>query len=523
MDAWLIAELQRRGQIANEFGLIERAADYAFACLLEQFPEANSLSVWVGKGNNAADAYLLALRAHRLGLRIQLVSLHAAQSLQGGARYAHEQCVTAGLQVETFGSTTRITGAVIVDGLLGTGTRGMPREPFAQAIIQINSSHKPVLSIDVPSGLDASSGASGEHTIVAHTTTAFITRKRGLYTGRGQRMVGRLYFSQLDIGDDLLREAAEATAHLQDDNAEQTFSVSQCQFVPEQLPTVALDTYKHRQGHVLLIGGERGMPGAVAMAAEAALRVGAGLVSVYTRSEHGPILVGRCPELMVMSDGPINEPLDTKLTSATLVVLGPGLGRGAWGRNLYDRVEALSSAHNIPVILDADGLHFLAENQSWQGGPLVITPHAGEAAKLLRQTSAEIESNRFAAAAALNRRYHCMGVLKGPGSILFSSSQQAVCMHGNPGMATAGMGDVLSGTIGGLFAQAAEELWQQTKPESGRDEALFIALCNAVSAHSAAADRAAADVGQRSLLATDVIKCLPLLVSGDTHKTNTLV
>jgi hydroxyethylthiazole kinase-like uncharacterized protein yjeF len=280
------------------------------------------------------------------------------------------------------------------------------------------------------------------------------------------------------------------------------------------LPELDANTYKHRQGHVLVAGGDNNMPGAVAIAAEAALRVGAGMVTVLTRSQHAAPIIARTPEVMVSAYSASGRDIQTKpleaqagapsaselFRRADVVVLGPGLGRSAWSQSLY----SLAEQSNKTTVLDADGLYWLAESGSWQGGPLIITPHIAEAARLLGCSGDEVQQDRLAACRQLQQRYNCQGVLKGAGSIVFGAETVMICAHGNPGMATAGMGDVLSGVLGGLLAGALETPLN-----------ISPRLSSAVALHSAAADQAAMETGQRSLLATDVINKLPMLLRGE--------
>jgi NAD(P)H-hydrate epimerase len=242
---------------------------------------------------------------------------------------------------------------------------------------------------------------------------------------------------------------------------------------------------------VLVVGGDRGMGGAVAMAAEAALRVGAGLVSVATRSEHVAALIARRPEVMVKGVDAADE-IDALLGRATVVALGPGLGRDAWGHALFDRVMAVDK----PCVVDADGLHRLAANPpAKRSAALVVTPHVAEAAALLQRSVGDVQRDRFETAAALVERYAgaapFAAVLKGAGSIVASPAKPlGVCLHGNPGMASAGMGDVLAGVVAGVIAQGVDA-----------SDATRAGVC----LHSYAADRAAARDGQRGLLATDLL------------------
>jgi NAD(P)H-hydrate epimerase len=266
------------------------------------------------------------------------------------------------------------------------------------------------------------------------------------------------------------------------------------------LPGLEVNTYKHRQGHVVIAGGDDNMPGAVIMAAEAALRVGAGMVTVLTRAQHTSALVSRTPEVMVLGFSESDDDVQVKelLSKASCVVLGPGLGRSPWSKSLFDQVQASGR----PALVDADGLYWLAAEGAWHGGALTITPHVAEASRLLGLEADAVQADRLAAARQLAQQYACQGVLKGAGSVVFTENDArlAICGHGNPGMASAGMGDVLSGVLGGMLGY------------TGGPFSPLQALNAGVALHSAAADHAALELGERSLQATDVIAALPDLL-----------
>lgn len=461
--------------------LMQRAADAAFDCLLRHFPGAGSLTVLCGKGNNAGDAYLVARRAYEYGLRVQLLAVVDPDELSGDAALAHRVAMDAGLDMAS--AAEEFVGDVIVDGLLGTGIRGAPRSPYEQAIERANASGKPVLAIDVPSGVNADTGAVAGAAIRAAVTISFITRKIGIYTGAAVSLVGEREFADLGVADNVYDQPG----------------VPLLRWRHDLLPALPVTTYKHRQGHLVIAGGDLNMPGAVAMAAEAALRAGAGMVTVVTHGAHTNAIVARIPEVMVVDAQ--SELAKGAIERADLLVLGPGLGRTAWGEALFETVEQAGKL----TVVDADGLFQLAQRGRWQGGDLVITPHAAEAARLLNCPVAELQADRLASASALAQGFDCIGVLKGAGSVMFDRSGAAICGHGNPGMATAGMGDVLSGVLGGLLAELAGQ--------GALDQALCYArLQAAVILHSAAADLAAQRVGERSLLATDVTRALPELL-----------
>ncbi len=244
--------------------------------------------------------------------------------------------------------------------------------------------------------------------------------------------------------------------------------------------------HKGHFGHVLVVGGDHGFGGAARLAGEAAARTGAGLVSVATRKRHVAALLAARPELMVHAAKP--KVIESLLERAGVLVLGPGLGTGKWGRRLFEKAMAASR----PLVLDADGLNLLAGLSGVRRADWMLTPHPGEAARLLGSCVAEVQADRFAAVEALQRRYGGVIVLKGPGTLVLGAGRRppAICSDGNPGMASGGMGDVLSGVIAAFMAQG----WPL-------DEAAELGVC----LHAAAADRAAGVEGERGLLGTDLM------------------
>ncbi|MCR9261813.1 MAG: NAD(P)H-hydrate dehydratase [Pseudomonadaceae bacterium] len=477
VDADAMAQLNVPG-----YTLMQRAAQAALALVMHQYPGVGAISVVCGKGNNAGDAYLVASGAHQLGIKVQLLAAAPPSSLDGDAATAYAEATAHGLSVEDHFQS--FSGGVIVDGLLGTGLRGEPKSDYAQWIERINAAGKPIVSLDVPSGIETDTGRAPGAVVNAAHTLSFITPKIGLHTGAGLAAAGQRHLDDLGVPQQCFPASA----------------VTSLQWRREMLPELKVNTYKHRQGHIVIAGGDDNMPGAVIMAAEAALRAGAGMVTVLTRPDHTTALVSRTPEVMVLGyvEADENDRVNQLLDNASVVVLGPGLGRSQWSESLYNRVVAAAR----PVLLDADGLYWLANQGSWTGGALTITPHVAEAARLLKVGSDEVQADRLTAARQLAQKYACQGVLKGAGSVVFAQHMQelAICSHGNPGMASAGMGDVLSGVLGGML---------------GYTEGPFTpnrALHAGVALHSAAADHAALERGQRSLQATDVIAALPALL-----------
>lgn len=259
------------------------------------------------------------------------------------------------------------------------------------------------------------------------------------------------------------------------------------------LPPRQRDAHKGNFGHVLVVGGDYGMPGAARMAGESALRSGAGLVSVATRHEHINAIIANRPELMCHGIKKASE-LESLFQRATTLILGPGLGRSPWSKELF----ACVVQSELPTVIDADGLFWLSQfelsHENW-----VLTPHPGEAARLLQTTNHAIQENRLGALGMLQQQYGGVIVLKGAGTLILGKSHQPhICPSGNPGMATGGMGDILSGIIAALIAQG-------------------IPLENAaqigVSIHAEAGDQIAATQGERGLLATDLLPYIRNLVN----------
>jgi NAD(P)H-hydrate epimerase len=335
-----------------------------------------------------------------------------------------------------------------------------------------------VLALDVPSGLDADRGTCPGAVIQATVTVCFIAAKRGLYTGTAPDVVGQLEVDALQLPAELW-ETQPSHARL---------------LVPEALPARARSAHKGDSGHLLVIGGDHGMAGAIRLCGEAALRAGAGLVSVATHADHVSALNAGRPELMAHGvDGP--QALASLLERADVLAVGPGLGKSAWSHALW--LTALDAG--LPLVLDADGLNLLAREPRRFDRAVVLTPHPGEAARLLGSDIATLQSDRYASARALAERFGAVVVLKGAGSLVaHPDGRVAVCPWGNPGMATAGMGDVLTGVVGALLAQGATA-WE--------------AACLGVGLHARAGDAAVADEGERGLIASDLLRPLRRLAN----------
>ena len=473
-------EIDRAALAALEISgveLMRRAASAALSSLRRRWPQVRRICVHCGPGNNGGDGFLLAVLAREAGLQVEVVGLTPVS--HGDAAAARAEWADAGSQVQLWDVHAALPIAELhVDALYGIGLNRAPEAAAASLIGRINSDGAPILALDVPSGLNADSGHCPGATIRADLTVTFIAHKRGLHTGRAADCVGVLELATLGV-------PASVFAHVPCDAR---------LLAAEALP--ARDRYgnKGSYGHVLVIGGGQGMAGAVHLAGESALRAGAGKVSVATRTEHVSALNAARPELMAHGvDGP--QALQPMLETADVLAVGPGLGRSAWGHGLW--LTALES--HKPLVLDADGLNLLAHEPRQFTAPTVLTPHPGEAGRLLGVSTADVERDRFAAARELARRHSAVVVLKGAGSLIADPDGRLdVCPWGNPGMASGGMGDLLTGIIAGLLAQGCSS-WQ--------------AACIGVGLHARAGDRAA-QAGERGLLASDLLAPLRALGNG---------
>jgi NAD(P)H-hydrate epimerase len=370
---------------------------------------------------------------------------------------------------------------LVVDALFGIGLDRAPDDAARDAIAAINRTGKPVLALDVPSGLNADTGHAPGVCVHASVTLSFIAWKRGLWTGVAAHVCGDRQLATLSVPQD-------AFAGIPFD-AECLTRAS----LARALPPRARDAHKGSAGHVLVIGGDLGFGGAVMIAAMAAARSGAGLVNVATRAEHVSALIACQPELMARGVTTADE-LDTLIARADVIAIGPGLGQSPWGLALALRACASGKS----LVLDADALSLLALRRIEPHGHIVLTPHPGEASRLLGCTVADVERDRHAAVRAIAEQYQAVVVLKGAGSLIADvDGSVAVCPFGNPGMASGGMGDALTGVVAALWAQGLD----------ARDAAR-----TGVLAHALAGDRAAR-AGERGLLAMDVVAELRAVVN----------
>ncbi len=460
--------------------LMARAGEAAFNALRSCWPATQIMVVVCGSGNNAGDGYVVARLALAARLKVRVVALTEVARLREDALRAAQDFIHAGGLVVPWSDDCLDGAEVIVDAIFGTGLSRDVDAATARCMEIINDSGAAVLALDIPSGLHADTGRIMGRAVHADRTIAFVGLKLGFYLGQGPDCVGVVMFDGLDLPPETL-SFVDATALRISEHA-----------LARLLPPRRRTTHKGQQGHVLVVGGGPGMAGAARLAGEAALRVGAGLVVVATRPENVASINAGRPELICRGVESADELLPL-LERADVLAIGPGLGTDPWATAM---VEA-TIGYGKPAVVDADALNLIARTQR-SSDNWILTPHPGEAGRLLGVSTADIQRDRLNSARSIAARYGGVVVLKGAGTLVVCRDQlPCICDQGNPGMASPGMGDVLTGVIAGIAAQTAD---------------LPGAAGAGVLVHAMAGDMAARR-GERGLLATDLFTYLPTCVN----------
>ncbi len=468
--------------VINEFGipgfeLMARAGQGAFQVLRKRWPNCERIAILCGRGNNGGDGYILATVAMQAGIDVHVYRLGTPDTPDAKMAFAAFQRMN-GVWQDISDVHDLSHYELIVDALFGSGlTRDIDGQ-LCGRMERIQSSGRPILALDLPSGLDGDTGAVRGIALKADVTVSFISTKLGLVSGAGKYYRGHLEVDALGIPLAAYQRIEETAALIDLD----TLAVHKLKRPP--------DAHKGNAGRVLIIGGNDTMQGAVVMAGRAALRAGSGLVSVAPATGGAEWLCAGAPEIRSF---PVRNTLEvtTLLQHSDVVGIGPGLGQDDWAIEMWNAVR--QSAAN--KVVDADALNLLAgkhqKSTSW-----ILTPHPGEAGRLLGVSAQQVQSDRIAAAKQIVDRYGGICVLKGAGTIVAGGARIWLCDQGNPGMATGGMGDVLTGIICSLWAQGlnAEE-----------------AACLGVWLHANAGDESADEDGAIGMMATDL---LPKIRSG---------
>lgn len=482
--------------------LMENAGRGAAAAIVAALPELGVTArvprvvIVCGKGGNAGDGFVVARSLKRAHARVQVWLTSAARDIGGEARAKYDAMCKTGIvphRVEDgAGLAAALASAdVVVDALLGTGARGAPSPGVARAIELINASGRPVVALDVPSGLPADGGMPLGPAVRAALTTAFAGLKLGLVTDPGVALAGRVRVVDIGVPQAEVMRGAD------------TFLLERSDIAP-LFPPRARGAHKGTYGHLLLVAGSVGKTGAAALAARAAMRAGAGLVTVATAASVQPVVASLIVEAM---SEPLAETaarsISSKAKDAILalaqtrqaVAVGPGLGLDEDTQAL---VRALARELRRPLVLDADALTALAGHLDDLREPTAarcVTPHPGEMARMLGAPVADVERDRVGTVRRMATTYGVHVVLKGAASVIgHPDGRVFVNPTGNPGMASGGTGDVLTGILGAFLARGMD-------PGAAMRAAVYL--------HGSAGDRAAARVGQESLIAGDVIGALP--------------
>jgi hydroxyethylthiazole kinase-like uncharacterized protein yjeF len=392
----------------SAYELMCRAGEAALLALERRWPDARSLAVLCGTGNNAGDGYVLARLAAERGFSVRIVAISPGDALSGAAASAYAEFNAAGGTAEPFRADAMFTEDILVDALLGSGINRQLTGVFAEAVIAINRSSSPVLALDLPTGLHADSGKIMGEGVSADLTITFVGLKTGLFLGQAADYCGDLTCSDLGIAPEVFQRQPAVLSRM--DTA----------LLRQALPPRRRLSHKGSHGALLLAGGAPGMIGAIRLAAEAALRSGSGLVRVATHPDGAASVTAGRPEIMCAGIVTPRE-LDDLVVASDGIVVGPGLGQSDWSRGVMERLLAT----DLPLVVDADGLNYLADHPV-QRGAWVLTPHPGEAGRLLGSSAGEVQADRFGAVRELAKCYNATVILKGAGTLTWDGD----CGHG---------------------------------------------------------------------------------------------
>ncbi|RLZ09402.1 NAD(P)H-hydrate dehydratase [Acinetobacter sp. 2JN-4] len=441
IQAW---ERRWFAQQNSSLGLMQQAAWAITQQLHNQFLKNNiqKVAIWCGQGNNAGDGYYIAAFLKQQGFSVTVFSSEFGHSVDLKQAYIYAQSQQVEIETidyllaeENVHSNLPVFDCHI-DALFGIGLNRALDSRWQNIIQLFNAQTGLKISIDIPSGLHANTGQALPCAIQADQTFTILGYKAGLFTGQGKEFVGKLHLVSLIPTDEELKPVAYLSSE------------------KITLPKRKAFGHKGSYGHVLVVGGHADMGGAVIMSAEAAFYAGAGKVSVVCDAKHHQAILSRSPNIMVRDINALNQnDIQQLCHHVDAVCFGMGLGRDDWAENIYKQwLDSLNQNMQLEVVLDADGLWFLAKHPQHLKEHIYATPHSGEAATLLGCTAAEIEQDRIAAIHQLQQKYAGQWVLKGAGSLILEDDL-FICTQGNAGMGTGGMGDVLAGMIASLKAQ----------------------------------------------------------------------
>lgn len=461
--------IQLDGQPSEQ--LMLKAANVVWNSIQQRWPEALKILVFAGPGNNGGDAYAVAKLAVQAGLEVNCIAVGDHSRLTEAAQYYRKLYMSLGGKIQNYDDYNfqSCDAEIIVDGLLGIGFKRTLDNEWQSLIRTINQLKTVKVSIDIPSGLNADTGNPMPCAIEADMTVSFIGRKIGSFISHGPDYCGELVFDSLGVSTLVAGKADVCCSTLSAKNID----------LPKARKS---NSFKNQFGHVLVVGGDRNLSGAARLAGMAALKAGSGLVSLCVHPDNYQLVASAHAELMV-SDW---NSLTTMIEKASVIVIGPGLGQSKAAIELLHQV----SNCGLPLVIDADALQvdFL---DSVESKNVVLTPHPGEASRLLSCSTFEVQQDRLDTMTRLTQRWPFVSVLKGSGTLIGAGQQKvSLCHHGHAGMASAGMGDVLAGLTASYIGQGLDAI------QASRA---------AVLVHALAAEKFAELYDANSLIASDVI------------------
>ena len=420
---------------SSEWALMFTAGSAVANWIKSQYSTEICVLVFCGVGNNGGDGLVAAYLAQAAGYQVQVYLQGDPSKFSSTARIAYQNALDCAVQICPFTSEILLNldqHYIGIDALLGIGYRGTLSEPLQDIIHQINKLSIPILAVDLPSGLDPETGCVNSIAIKATHTLTFIAAKPGLFLGQAKDYTGPVDIYSLNISPELY------------------VPYSPVMTIADKLQTPHRSKLSHKGkfGHLAIIGGQEGMVGAVILAAEGAYRMGAGKVTIITQSSQAASAILSClPEAMIQIWKP-GDNLTALLEAKTMMILGPGLGQSEWSKALFSK----AIDYPLPKLVDADGLNLLAQSPRKLTNT-ILTPHPLEAARLLgRVDVSDIQTHRLERILDLRARYGGVVILKGAHTLIATSDGRTwVCPFGNPKLATAGSGDILTGMIAGLY------------------------------------------------------------------------
>jgi len=486
--------------------LMERAGTGLVSVLREEIADIakKKFVVFVGSGNNGGDGLVVARRLKELGVRVRVALLAEEGEMKEDTKTNLTRARGAEIDtiplkdLSTEGIREEISNSdIIVDAIFGTGFSGIISGIARDTIEAINSSRKYAIACDIPSGVNGDTGEVGGTCVASDLTVTFAYPKRGLFLYPGYRFAGSI--KVVDIG-------------IEEEDLPSKWSMLTSSEIREILPKRRRDAHKKDFGHVLILAGSSGMTGAATLTCQGALRVGAGLVTLGIPESLNTVMEVKITEAMTL---PLPETEERSLSSkgvgkildfierrrVDVIVIGPGLSTN---RDTGKLVKKILYEVDLPCILDADGINLLVEEASLAKAraEIIITPHPGELGRLLGKKTEEIQRERIRYAFQFSKENNLICVLKGYQTVVVKGEDIFINPLGNPGMASGGSGDVLSGMIGGLVGQL-----RLTKSED--KDGLLSAAIAGVYLHSLAGDMARGDKGEMGLIASDIVEKIP--------------